>query len=305
MLWNAALFLVLSFDGSLRSPRDPGYSTEGLGRQSSCAACLWDDNGKLLSLGGKLLTSTKTSAEAEYAGLLLGLERLQSWPRSSRLVVQGDCKTVLSQMSGMSKSRKLDSLHQRALDLVLSLDFDSVQFVHVPREKNELADEVCSRILWEQQKGTYEAALGDVGILGVQEWFAKYATPDRSLIPHSQRPFLYDQLVSMTTDPLSYVSIGHRLAKEATFTKDDTRRKILQSKGVRLESRGLTLSGQEKEADRLLRKHRYLLSMFPSDTIELEHTIEGPVFSSIVDDWYLQACASPSWTTADHAFWTR
>ena len=96
------IFIVLRFDGSVRRPRDPtaGFSTDHLASRAACSAVLLDDQQRILALGGTRLDKDARSVEAEYEGLLLGLEELVRLCDAGSLtplvddrvlLIQGDC----------------------------------------------------------------------------------------------------------------------------------------------------------------------------------------------------------------------
>jgi Reverse transcriptase-like len=133
-------------------------------------------------LGGKLVDSRQiqNSAESEYEGLILGLEGLfalltaagQGYPRPpgmkhhikvSKLdvvTIQGDCKTVIQQMRGRSRPRKLERHHSRAHQLVERLLplCNRIQFEHIPRSENCLCDQLCIRMILQKEMITLQQA---------------------------------------------------------------------------------------------------------------------------------------------------
>ena len=133
-----------------------------------------------------------TSQHAEYEGLLMGLEWLveliscQNEMKSyipavgsggddrnrgnpvgaMLLTIEGDCKTVIDQLSGKSKSRKLETLHRRAEELLEELGnmgtdatttvINSIsnanegfraEFRHIPRSQNSISDGLCNNYM--------------------------------------------------------------------------------------------------------------------------------------------------------------
>ena len=161
-------------------------------------------NQKLVTdfVGGRLLPLTMgmTSAHAEYEGLLLGLEmllELQSRGSGTNpapfnlehrtssfhlpqpegtsdyktddavLIIQGDCKTVIEQLSGRSLSRKLRECYEVAQERINRLQQDreakqrgnvdsrrstfrirQVQFQHIPRKQNIVCDAICGLLMF-------------------------------------------------------------------------------------------------------------------------------------------------------------
>lgn len=80
-----------------------------------------------------------TNNEAEYHGLMLGL-KVASLLGLQRVQIVSDSEVVVRQMQGRSRvmSARLKLLHRDACLAVRQ--FASVEFRHVPREQNRLAD---------------------------------------------------------------------------------------------------------------------------------------------------------------------
>jgi len=163
--------LILRFDGSLRYPSDPGFPVDSLGRMAACAAAIIDDanpgSERTVLVGGRLLDANRfsSSAQAEYEGLLLGLEAISRLQQNQRppftnskpllsatttVAVQGDCKTVIEQMQGRSRPRKLESYYEQATTILQELPFNFV-FEHIPREENTFCDRLCTTIISEEE----------------------------------------------------------------------------------------------------------------------------------------------------------
>ncbi|KAL7489567.1 hypothetical protein ACHAW6_015234 [Cyclotella cf. meneghiniana] len=195
------LSLVLYFDGSLRPPRDPipGFtrhtaSFQDIDKIASCSAAILIEphksfdggggysrnsdvcNARVLAVGGKLLQLTPgmTSADAEYDGLLLGLEQLYSYLSNDEnlnarmfnsvdplLIIRGDCKAIIDQFNGRSTPRKLDlkyNIAKRRIRSIKDLHFTrankedspqctkmlSISFEHIQRDNNDLCDAICN-----------------------------------------------------------------------------------------------------------------------------------------------------------------
>ena len=117
--------LIIEFDGSWRpSPRDPapGFRpapVQACSASASASAALFlkekDESSadeRLLAIGAKSLSGTLTSADAEYEGLLMGLEHLESlllyhdsYAMEQQLIIRGDCKAVIDQLNSRSNPR--------------------------------------------------------------------------------------------------------------------------------------------------------------------------------------------------------
>lgn len=127
--------LKLFADGGSRG--NPGPSASGF--------VLLDMNDHEIYKNGLYLGVT-TNNQAEYQALKLGLEEAKK--RGAREVhVFLDSLLVINQMKGIFKikNRDLWPIHQSIVELIK--DFKKVNFTHVPRELNKLADRMVNDIL--------------------------------------------------------------------------------------------------------------------------------------------------------------
>ena len=87
-----------------------------------------------------------TNNQAEYTALKLALEACKKLG-VHEVFVHMDSLLVVNQMKGIFKirNRELWPIHQAIKDLVK--DFEHVDFVHVPRELNKLADTAVNRAM--------------------------------------------------------------------------------------------------------------------------------------------------------------
>jgi len=133
--------VILQFDGGSRGNPGPG----GAG-----AVILKEAQSKKFELWhGYHYLGFTTNNQAEYGGLLLGLLALQKLklPSSTKLLIQGDSKLVISQMTGSYKTRhdKLKPLNESAKDLLKQLNMPSQPaYEHIPRAENSRADELSN-----------------------------------------------------------------------------------------------------------------------------------------------------------------
>jgi len=89
-----------------------------------------------------------TNNQAEYAALVRALEHALEVGPNHRVVVHSDSELMVKQMKGeyRVKNEELRPLYEEARDL--SKQFTGgVSFVHVRREKNKRADELCNEAL--------------------------------------------------------------------------------------------------------------------------------------------------------------
>ena len=124
----AAFNYILMFDGGSR--KNPGICGAGH---------VILENGVVVSSESALVSTNNTNNYAEYMALINGLNDANS-KGISKLLVKGDSKLVINQVTGTWKVKKehLKKLHREVIDKI-SL-FDKVEFTHVMREENTLAD---------------------------------------------------------------------------------------------------------------------------------------------------------------------
>jgi ribonuclease HI len=198
MLGFSILSLVLHFDGSLRPPRDPipgftRYTPKSLhsDKMAACSAAIFSDEEDLHSMGGKMLTllPRMTSADAEYEGLLMGLDKLRGYLSDEQnmnafmshsdpaLTVKGDCKVIVDQFQGKSKPRMMEMKYLSAIDKIHSIQHMcsarsdkkiAVRFQHIPRDDNHLCDAIC-RLLVNQKQRSSVASIYNAIKLGESE----------------------------------------------------------------------------------------------------------------------------------------
>jgi hypothetical protein len=248
--------LILRFDGSWKHPRDPEFPTSSLGRMAACAACIIipeeQQPEEVTFVGGRRLDAgmVRGSAEAEYEGVILGLDGLlkqyrnisdvnEAFRSSSAasstpvvITIEGDCKTVIDQLQGNAHPRKLEQYYKRAIDLIRQLPFE-FQYQHIPRAENELCDRICARILEEQQFEALESAYQElafiytnatlVGEEGSSEDLLSsflhrhFGSAGNNYIPLSQRPALYRSIASTASrirDFATILAVGNILETE-------------------------------------------------------------------------------------------
>lgn len=126
---------TIFFDGGSRGNPGP----------AACAFVILDAGGDVLDRKGVFL-GTRTNNQAEYMGLILGMERaLENGLQEA--VIKGDSELVIRQMAGEYKVRSagLKPLHRRARKL--QERFRSLSFLHVRRELNTDADALLNMAL--------------------------------------------------------------------------------------------------------------------------------------------------------------
>jgi ribonuclease HI len=126
---------VLYTDGGARG--NPGPAAYGF--------VLEAEDGDLLAAEGVAIGSA-TNNVAEYSGLVAGLTRAVEL-EVDELEVRSDSELMVKQMRGeyKVKNEALRSLNLQAVRVARMLG--SVRYVHVRREKNELADRLVNEAL--------------------------------------------------------------------------------------------------------------------------------------------------------------
>jgi ribonuclease HI len=325
------LALVVRFDGSLRCPIDPGYSNSKLGKLASCAACVYHSMGSvdkelvldeyLVSSQSKLLHANdyQSSAEVEYEGLLFALETIKNLLRTNddvratirtlSVIIQGDCKTVMSQMLGRSRPRKLENYYHQAMQVVQEKPCEII-FEHIPREYNVLADKLCRNTIVSRQQEVYTLAQSDLERIALlwsqpecinnsrnESSFAsgfinQHFGADTSLIPHSLRLELLRRLAAIAckckqgTDLIvvgEFIVLESNVLSPLDLTVNISKagnssglfwvdKSTLIAEGVVYQSLGLRLLDNIKGANTLEQKYRHLLST-KSKIVQSVHTM--------------------------------
>lgn len=122
-------------DGGSRG--NPGPSASGF--------VLMDMQNNIIEINGEFLNIT-TNNQAEYHSLRLGLERARQLGAEIVHVFM-DSMLVVNQMNGIFrvKNAELKGVHNNIIDLAKS--FKQIDYTHVPRELNKIADGEVNRIL--------------------------------------------------------------------------------------------------------------------------------------------------------------
>jgi ribonuclease HI len=111
-------------------------------KRGGAGAIVLDATGAVLLLANRVLPAM-TSSEAEYAGLILGME-LALQADAALAEIRLDSEVVVNQMAGYYavNSPRLKTLHWQACDL--ARQFARVVYIHVRREQNVLADALAT-----------------------------------------------------------------------------------------------------------------------------------------------------------------
>jgi ribonuclease HI len=134
--------MILNTDGGARGNPGPG----------ACAYVLKNLQGNVVAEGSTYL-GVCTNNEAEYQGLILGLEHA-SKEATQDLEILMDSELVVKQLKGLYrvKEPRLQKLFQQVE--TLEKKFSTVNYLHIPREKNTEADKLVNKELDAQTKET-------------------------------------------------------------------------------------------------------------------------------------------------------
>jgi hypothetical protein len=323
---TGGIVITLEFDGSFRPPRDFGFSPIPH-RQAVCAACIEHRKGSdaagvaasttPLAVGSKILPVgiAMSSQHTEYEGLLLGLKYINdnrciltaNDNQTVELTIQGDCKTVIDQLSGKAVPRKLEALHSQASCLIRTISSNeglpvTISYRHISRNDNLVSDNLCRNLMdvmaiqrWKRvareidTAKTVKRSLSKQHTSTVKDILEKNLDPSTSNIRYSMRPPLYDKLAAFAFDTEDYetpIAIGEQLVEEvkrfhpmehtvATDNQAYASRNELTRRGLCYQIQGWKGLGKMRKAEFLERKHRHLLSSgSPVHTIDTTKTMQ-------------------------------
>ncbi len=98
----------------------------------------------------------ETNNQAEYQALVFALNKAKQLlgkakAKTTEIEVRMDSELVVKQLQGKYKILEPDLQPLFLLVWNLRLDFKSVEFVHIPREKNKRADAMVNKVLDERR----------------------------------------------------------------------------------------------------------------------------------------------------------
>ena len=109
-------------------------------RKGGVGVVITTPDGEVLKYGVQLKFPA-TNNEAEYEGILTGL-RLGKALGAKNLLIQNDSKLVIGQIRGEYEAKEERMQKYLRLTKHLTREFDTVEFVQIPRSQNMGADEV-------------------------------------------------------------------------------------------------------------------------------------------------------------------
>ena len=127
----------LQFDGC--SKKNPGLAGAG--------AVIYKYSKEIWS-GDLFVGTNATNNYAEYSGLIIGLEKAVEL-NIKTLHVEGDSLLVINQMTGKYKCNSPNLIDQHNKAKELASKFESINFVHIFRNKNVRADVLSNKAVIE------------------------------------------------------------------------------------------------------------------------------------------------------------
>lgn len=114
---------------------------------AACGVVIQNERGENVFTGSKFL-GTATNNEAEYGALIFALEKAGGLLKEGgEVCCYLDSELVVKQLNRIYKVKDEKMKRLFAEVVKLSLDFDKVEFIHIPREKNKLADKLVNEEL--------------------------------------------------------------------------------------------------------------------------------------------------------------
>ncbi len=112
---------------------------------AACGFVLMDMDDRILETGGEFMGIT-TNNQAEYHSLEMGLQ-LAGELGAKKVHVYMDSMLVVNQLKGIYKVRSMDLMPRFKNIQSLAKQFTEVNYTHVPRALNSIADAEVNRIL--------------------------------------------------------------------------------------------------------------------------------------------------------------
>jgi len=134
--------MTIYTDGGSRS--NPGPSAIGV--------VYTDEKGSIIKEYSEFLGDRLTNNEAEYRGVIIALKKFKSLfgkdkAKRTELLMKSDSELMVSQLTGKFKISN-DNIAKLFIEVWnLKTEFNSVNFEHIPREKNKEADRLVNEVL--------------------------------------------------------------------------------------------------------------------------------------------------------------
>tara|TARA_Y100000994_G_C15689997_1_gene441135 strand:+ start:658 stop:1734 length:1077 start_codon:yes stop_codon:yes gene_type:complete len=132
---------ILMFDGGSRGNPGP----------SGCGFVIYNHKYRLICEGSRSL-GVQTNNYAEYMGLLLGIKKAKEI-KINNLIIKGDSLLIINQLNGTYavNSDNLKPLNSEAKNILET--FENVQYIHIKRNKNTVADKLANKAMDEDDGG--------------------------------------------------------------------------------------------------------------------------------------------------------
>lgn len=132
--------IIIYSDGGARG--NPGPAAAGF--------LILDEKNEVLVEKGVYLEENLTNNQAEYQSLILALTEAKKNALAKNIRVFLDSELLVNQLKGLYrvKDKILKTLFDKTKELILG--FSSVEFCHIPREKNKRADNLVNKVLNER-----------------------------------------------------------------------------------------------------------------------------------------------------------
>jgi ribonuclease HI len=114
---------------------------------AACGVVIRNEKEEIVFTSSKFL-GTATNNQAEYGALVLALEKAKEiLKKGGEVTCCLDSELVVKQLNRQYKVKDEKMKELFAQVCKLCLEFDKVEFVHIPREKNKLADKLVNEEL--------------------------------------------------------------------------------------------------------------------------------------------------------------
>ena len=146
MVWYDRV--ILKFDGASRhNPHGPAgcgwvlIEMDEFGAEEYCN----------IATGNEYLGYNVSNNQAEYQGLINGLQYIQDYISCNKVYVRGDSEIIINQMLGDYKvnSRNIRPYFNEAKEIESQLQYEGMEiyYRHISRAKNWEADELANRAI--------------------------------------------------------------------------------------------------------------------------------------------------------------
>ncbi|MEF3280570.1 MAG: ribonuclease HI family protein [Elusimicrobiota bacterium] len=120
-------------------------ASKGNPGEGACSAIFLNDNGEIIAEEGRVL-GICTNNFAEYSSLHLALTVARKY-NAERLEILSDSELLVKQFNGEYKVK--DKKLKELMDIIKkeAKNFKSITLIHIPREKNKIADNFVNNLL--------------------------------------------------------------------------------------------------------------------------------------------------------------